>query len=164
MAAVAAVQQHVLKGVPGPGVESGRVEGGTGHEAGRCGGPAQGTQEGCVLGGLQAQQRGPGPVQVVGCEARAAQRVDVAQGDRREGELVAFALVQGRLVVKLPVVAHPLSHLVEEGSQRQEHSCCPQPPARGQTPRAEDMAQPVQRAAAGEHADVRGRPPGLLQP
>ena len=40
-ASVATVQQHVLEGVPGPGIEPGHIEGGAGHEAGGRGGPAE---------------------------------------------------------------------------------------------------------------------------
>lgn len=67
-------------------------------------------------------------------------------------------------MVELTIVAHPLSHLVEEGRQGQEHSCGPQPTAKGQTPRAKDVAQTMHCAAAGEYPDVRGLSPlGLLQ-
>ena len=68
-ASVATVQQHVLEGVPGPGIESGHIEGGAGHEAGGRGGPAQGAQVGSMLGGVlrapmggqerKGQSRGP---------------------------------------------------------------------------------------------------------
>lgn len=57
-------------------------------------------------------------------------------------------------MVELPVVAHSLSHLVEEGRQRQKHSCGPKPTAQGQASRAKDVAQTMHCAAAGEHPDV----------
>lgn len=69
LATVAAVHQHVLKGVTGSGVELCHVKGGTGHKARWCRGLAQGTKVGSVFSRVQAQQRCSSPVQVIGCEA-----------------------------------------------------------------------------------------------
>lgn len=93
LATVAAVQQHVLKGVAGSGVKLCHVEGGTGHEARRCRALAQGTKVGSMFSRVQAQQCCSSPMQVIGCEAGAAQWIDITQSDRWEGELVAFPLI-----------------------------------------------------------------------